>query len=416
MGAPVVAWLSDVEGQWDKLESFCAGNPLVSLASDASGDRLEVTAGAIFVFGGDTVDRGPAGRRILRALVAARRRQPGQVVLLAGNRDLNKLRLSRELRGAPPGRTPDGLRGGPRGPLLRWIFQNTMGASQAFAHRAAELGEPGDEAVAQSYLDDLAGGGAMRDYLALAQLAFRAGSTLFLHGGVTQENFGVVPGAPRTGDADAWIAGLNRFYAAQLAAFLADDLRDPGRIPDWAPVVAYQAPQAGSRFNQASVVYARPSDQDGNPLLPAKAVTSALASAGIFRVIVGHTPSGDCPAVLRGDGLELVLSDNSYGRIERGSQLAIDSDDALLVSSACVLDDGTFGEVRFSLSRDDDASPLGRFAPATGELVKSRLASGHYLLYRSLPGFFTAQRALDEAGVAALPLEPPCRQDGPGAL
>ena len=406
MRTPAISWLSDVEGQWDKLQSFCAQNPLVSL----DGDRLEVAPGAVFVFGGDAVDRGPAGRRILRALVAVLRRQPGQVVLLAGNRDLNKLRLARELRGFPPGRTPEELRRGPRGPLLRWIFQNTMGAAQAFAHRAAELGEPGDEAVVESYLEDLAPGGAMRDYLAAAQLAFRAGATLCLHGGVTGQNFGVAPGAPRVRDADAWVENLNRFYAAQLAAFLADDLRDPARAPPWEPLVAYQAPLRGSRVNQESVVYARPTDPDGNPLLPPAEVSALLGAAGISRVVVGHTPSGDCPAVLRGDGLELVLADNSYGRVERGSQLAITPEGDLRVSSACVLDDGTPAEVRFSLARGDAASPLGRLAGATGELVKSRLEGGAYLLFKSLPGYTTAQRALAPEGLATLELGNPRRQ------
>ena len=406
MITPPVAWLSDVEGQWDKLQSFCDGNPLVSLA----GDRLEVLAGAIFVFGGDTVDRGPAGRRILRALSEVKRRQPAQTVLLAGNRDLNKLRLARELRGCPPWRTPDDLRAGPRGELLRWIFQFTMGAGRAFGHRAAELGEPGDEAVVESYLEDLAPGGAMRGYLAQAQLAFRAGSTLYLHGGVTGANFGVVPGAPRVRDADAWVDGLNRFYAGQLEAFLADDHRDPARAPAWEPLIAYQAPQPGSRLNQESVVYARPTDQDGNPLLPPRAVSAALAGAGISRVVVGHTPSGDCPAILRGDGLELVLADNSYGRVERGSQLAL-TDEELRASSACVLDDGTLAEVRFSLARDDAGSPLGRFAEATFELVKSRLAGGEYLLFKSLIGYQTAQRALGAAALAGLSLGEPRRQD-----
>jgi hypothetical protein len=404
------AWLSDVEGQWDKLESFCAGNPVVSLA----GDALTVAPGCLFVFGGDAVDRGPAGQRILRALVAVKSRQPEQVVLLAGNRDINKLRLCRELRGAPPLRTPPEVRAAPRGEILKWIFENTMGAKQAFRHRAAELAarrsvtEVTDDAVAQSYLDDLAEGGAMREFLAQAQLAWREGITLYLHGGVSAQNLGVVPGRPRCGSPDEWALGLNDFYRRQIGAFLADDWSDPHRTPGWQELVAYQAPLSGTRLNQASVVYARPTDDDGNPLLPERAVEQRLAEAGIFRAVVGHTPSGDSPAVLRGETLELVLADNSYGRQERGSQLLLD-DDGLDIAGSSVLDDGAVEELRFRLERAG-ASPVGRLALETGELVKSPLARGSHLLYRSLPGYRTAQRSVDGGELARLTLVEPRRQ------
>src|SRR5687767_411821 len=110
----LVAYLTDVEGKWPKLESFARQNPALRL----DGDTIRVADGASFVFGGDAVDRGPAGRRIVRTLLEAKRRQPDQVILLAGNRDINKLRLARELSGHPP----EGAPSGPRSALLRWIF------------------------------------------------------------------------------------------------------------------------------------------------------------------------------------------------------------------------------------------------------------------------------------------------------
>jgi len=123
-------------------------------------------------------------------------RQPERVVLLAGNRDINKLRLPRELSGAPPAKAPADL---PRPALLRWIFTNTMGAKDAFDMRAAELGRgrtaavDGDEIVA-SFLADVTPDGPLTRYLARAVLAFREGSTLVVHGAVTEECLGGVPG------------------------------------------------------------------------------------------------------------------------------------------------------------------------------------------------------------------------------
>ena len=56
-----VAFVTDIEGMWDKLVDFAAGNPLLSL--DVVTGALTVAPGARFVFGGDAVDRGPWGRR-----------------------------------------------------------------------------------------------------------------------------------------------------------------------------------------------------------------------------------------------------------------------------------------------------------------------------------------------------------------
>ena len=52
------AYITDVEGQWERLESFARGNDWVRL----DGTSLVVAPGVRFVFGGDAMDRGPAGR------------------------------------------------------------------------------------------------------------------------------------------------------------------------------------------------------------------------------------------------------------------------------------------------------------------------------------------------------------------
>ena len=365
----MIAYLTDVEGRWDKITSFATDNPHVSL----DGTTLVLADGVTFVFGGDAIDRGPHGRRIVAMLLAARATYGDRVILLAGNRDINKTRLPRELAGEPPHGAPTT---GSRADLLRWIFVNTMGAPKAFEHRATELGGSSDDAVVQSFLDDLAPGGALRTYLGECRLGYRAGGTLFLHGGVTAENFGVVPGEPASGSVDAWIAAMNRFYAGEVAAFVA------GRTPD--ELIAYQAPHPGTHVNQDSVVYARPTDELGNPHLPAADVVARLRADGIRRVVVGHTPSGDCPAIVRDGAFELVLADNSYSRIELGSQVSLD-DDTLDVRGACELDDGTHAVVRYRHARNDD-SPVGRRDADSGQLVKAPLEAGAYLMFRGLEG------------------------------
>jgi len=389
-GGGVLSYVTDVEGRWDKLVSFAEGNPHVWLDDTA----LRLADGVTFVFGGDAIDRGPHGRRIVATLLAARRAYGERVVLIAGNRDLNKLRLVRDLVTPPAGAPP----GASRGALLRWIFEATMGAPRAFEHRATELAAEGaaadDDAVVDSFLADLAPGGALREYLAACQLGYRAGATLILHGGVTGENFLVDADGERAPDVDAWLAALARFYAAELAAFTA------GRAP--AGLIAYQAPLPGTHLHQASVVYARPTDELGNPHLPPAHVIAGLRANGIARVVAGHTPSGDCPAVLCDDGFELVLGDNSYGRIERGSQLAF-SDARTWVRATTRLDDGSQLAVGYDRARGAPG-PLGLRDRETGALVKAPLPDGRYLMFRALPARAVEQRAEPSADVLARPL------------
>lgn len=388
-----IAYLTDVEGRWEKLVTFTLGNPLVSLVDGA----LVLADGVTFVFGGDAIDRGPDARRFVSLLVAAKRRYAARVVLLAGNRDLNKTRLVTELNGQPHRRAPAFAT---RAELLKWTLAQTMGAAKAFEHRATELRESrarfDDEAVVDSFLTDLAAGGDLRALLLSSSLGFRAGATLFVHGGVTAQNFLQLPnGQPPARSVDEWLARLDEFHRAELARF------EAGQRPDG--LIKYQS-QGPDKLNQGSVVYARPTDEHGNPQLPERQVVERLLADGIRRVVVGHTPSGDCPAIVRDGEFELVLADNSYGRIEHGSQLTL-SDQQTTVRAVTQLDGGQQAGVAFSLERAED-SPLGLRDRDSGELVKARLDSGDYLLFRGLPGYQVTQVALSAGALAQRRLEP----------
>ncbi|MFT3697853.1 MAG: metallophosphoesterase [Kofleriaceae bacterium] len=368
----MISFVTDLEGQWDKLVTFATANPYVRLVDD----DLVLADGVTFVFGGDAIDRGPAGRKLVRVLAAAKQRYGDRVVLLAGNRDINKLRLVREID-TPRSSCPPGLA---KAEQLKWTFEHTMGAPHAFEHRATELGTSDPDAVVESFRADVAPDGELRRYLEVAQLAFRQGVTLFVHGGVSAANLFVTPGRPRATSVDAWVASLNAFYRDELAG-------DP------AALIAYQAPLPGTHANETSVVYARPTTDAGDPILPLPEVIAALRADGISRVVVGHTPSGDCPAIVRSGDFELVLADNSYGRIEHGSQLAI-TDDEITVRGWTKLDDGST-EIVDVVTRRADGGPLGTHDP-DGSLIKSRLRDGRYLLFRALGDHHVQQIARDE--------------------
>lgn len=418
-----IAYVTDAEGQWEKLVSFCANNPLVSLA----GDRLTLAEGARFVFGGDAIDRGPHARRIVACLTDAKLRYAERVVLLAGNRDLNKLRLARELGGHLPERAPQSLRDASPAALLRWIFAETMGAPDAFEHRRTELGsagEPGhagppgaasgravsDEEVLHSYLDDVAPSGALTNYLELCALAYRHGATLFVHGGLGEASLGEVPAhgsSESVDDLDEWVMRLNAWYKRQLVAYRAGAL-EPSGEPAWQPLINYQQPLPGQRINPGSVVYGRLADEHNNPRLPPLPVVQRLCSAGIRRLVVGHMPSGDTPSVLRDPSrdFELILADNSYGRVSGASRVLL-NDEVVLIEGDTVLDDTRRCAVRFTLVAGERSSLLGLQVGHHGPLIKAPLVGDQYLTFKVLPRYQVQQRAEPAAVLRAQALSVP---------
>jgi hypothetical protein len=232
-------------------------------------------------------------------------------------------------------------------------------------------------------------------------LAHREDETLFLHGGVTVENLGVVPGRSRVDGVDRWLQALNDFYADAMSAFVAGRC-GPDGTPRWQALIDYQAPVPGTPRNQASVVYARSSDEIGNPVLPPEPVLTALRASNVRRLVVGHTPSGDCPALLRdASGFELVLADNSYGRLEHGSRVTIDNN-IVRIEGTTLLDTGERADVASELvANAASSSPfLGLREAATGRLVKARLARGDYLTFRAFEG-----RRVEQVAVTAEELE-----------
>ena len=70
-------------------------------------------------------------------------------------------------------------------------------------------------------------------------------------------------------------------------------------------------------------------------------------------------------------------------------------DERVHVAGTTQLDDGTRHAVRYT--GDADAA-LGLRIAATGQLVKARLASGEYLLFRGLPKYQVEQRVAAEVG------------------
>ncbi len=110
-----------------------------------------------------------------------------------------------------------------------------MGADGAFDRRKKELAiirkvneaEIKDEEVVESYRDEAnpeeGKENFMLKYLERAQLSYTFGQVLFVHGAVTKDNMGNVPGEsePKP-DIHSWETALNAWAQAQVTAFKAD--------------------------------------------------------------------------------------------------------------------------------------------------------------------------------------------------
>lgn len=409
---PPVAVLSDIEGSARKLELFCQRHPAFARGDDGF---FHLAPGAVFVHGGDVPDRFEGSQRAVAELLRLAAEAAGRVVLIAGNRDLNKLRLPAELSlcglSAPPPVKVDDWKAWlarhpaeyPAAARLRWILARTMGAPDGFELRRRELaarGEPADDpAVTASYLTELGPGGPFRALLNRSTLLARRGNSVFAHAGLTDENIGVVPGEPeRARDLDEWIVRLDRWYRVQLALWERDAGEWSGRGPrPGEALIRYAEPVPGRPANAGSVVYCRSVDAQGKIALPGPATVHFLLASGVRRLVIGHTPSGELPVVLRtpDDAFEVVVADTSRaGEMENPALISLEGPDLDTVSvQGQVTLAGRRTPVAFR-SRIGHVSPLGKatsdgavvVGPAPGGLLTYQLAPGWKVVYDVVPG------------------------------
>uniref|UniRef100_M4BWE1 Calcineurin-like phosphoesterase domain-containing protein n=1 Tax=Hyaloperonospora arabidopsidis (strain Emoy2) TaxID=559515 RepID=M4BWE1_HYAAE len=196
---------------------------------------------------------------------------------------------------------------------LKWMLDHTMGSGGDFERRRSELvlrQEVGDmnnvmdENVVKSYVDSVKEGGVLRDFLLHGNLAFVAHQTLFVHGGIINGDDGAglsalgrVPDEPSKhfDSVLEWVDKLNAWYRSQ--------------IQDWIDYPHWNAKHSSRGGNEllkyvvpnyaGSVVVGRHLLAGGMPTpLPDK-TASLLSKSGIRRVIIGHTPHGNCPTVIK---------------------------------------------------------------------------------------------------------------------
>mmetsp|Transcript_30047 Transcript_30047/g.48440 ORF Transcript_30047/g.48440 Transcript_30047/m.48440 type:complete len:503 (-) Transcript_30047:159-1667(-) len=371
----VCGYLTDVESNYDYFERYLKISKILEW-TDNSHTKLKFKRDdAMFVFGGDSQDKGIGDIRFTKLLVALKTEYPTRVELIIGNRDANKLRLTSELHEecihdahvltdtAFPYWLDESKRVTPQMHLdkneganntsamrLRYILKETMGADGAFDRRREELAviqkcsttAVSDDQVVQSYKDECdpaKDDNWMLQYLELGKLAYVFGSNLFVHGALTSTNVGTVPEKKkRFAKVKAWVRALNSWAQSEVHAFRTDPYS--GKTTNNRKgfgLMDYGVP-GGNKG--ATVVYNHFLCNGNGAHLP-RDVQQFLISNKITTVVTGHQPHGDCPCVMRTGLITVITADTSYSHMGAKSWWGVDNRGGTCVSEVLLYPDGS---------------------------------------------------------------------------
>lgn len=241
---------------------------------------------------------------------------------------------------------------------LCWMLKDTMGSAGEEERRRKELellhpqeGTPTDDRVVASFVESVQEGGFMREYIKLGQLAEVIDGTLFVHGGLVGTGWaggatdclGFVPGQnQRIDDVQEWVKALNEWKEKQV-----DEWENQ---PKWSVRPEKPSYDAGKRGGNElmnycvngsppSVVVGRHLEPEGMPRPLEPALCSKLRACGVYRMVLGHTPHGNCPTMIRsGDEscpFLVAMVDTSY------SDMRAADNRGTAVSTLDVMKDGT---------------------------------------------------------------------------
>mmetsp|Transcript_147666 Transcript_147666/g.258178 ORF Transcript_147666/g.258178 Transcript_147666/m.258178 type:complete len:630 (-) Transcript_147666:890-2779(-) len=365
----LIGYCSDVEGDLDYFKRYVEFSKVLQWASNSTETEpvLELLPNCIFVFGGDLCDRGTGTIRLGRCLINLKKQHPDRVFFILGNRDCNKMRITSELArsefdllkdlpgpywvsaeqqttlmqylskmieaGGETVSEAELEKHNTKSNRIKWMLKHTYGADGDFENRRAELAltmdmaveEVPDRVVAASYEGSVAAGGWLREYLSLGQLAYlhEETQTLFLHGGFMSKLGGVFIGrVPEDGQeypAKEWAAKLNEWCTRQMCDWHA--------FPEWNDdrsyrggdlLMDYTVPKPKYSACTGSVIMGRHLTETGMPQHVPMEVVKKLNAQGVRRVVLGHTPHGDCPTIIYdGDketdnGLHVIMADTGY--------------------------------------------------------------------------------------------------------
>ncbi|KAI9912164.1 hypothetical protein PsorP6_008790 [Peronosclerospora sorghi] len=304
------------------------------------------------------------------------------------------------------------------------MLDHTMGAQGDFERRRTELTSRQqigarqnitDDDVVESYVDSVKEGGVLRQFLLHGSLAFVAHQTLFVHGGIinnidgtTFSSLGRVPDQPhkRFDSVSEWVDRLNTWYIGQVREWI--------EHPTWSndhstrggnELLNYVLPNYSG-----SVVMGRHILASGMPTPLPVDVVSLLSKSGIRRVLIGHTPHGNSPTVVkqpeqqrgtyaasRNDNnmafQDVIMCDTSYSDVQAPDNRGRAASSVVLEPSGRVLVKGVLEDGKYFEYDPDEDLWVGRWL-RDGIMVKARLVDEKskgenetYLVFRVENGY-----------------------------
>ena len=365
----ICAYLTDVEGNLDYFHKYVGISKVITWV-DSKKNRLKFKQdNSMFIFGGDTQDRGIGDIRFVNILLKFKDEYPDRVEFIIGNRDANKIRFYSELSEKIT-KTNKYLSKYDKFPYwvdekerisireyleknnyeinivnrLKYILEYTMGSSGSFEKRRVELAILlnknakliSDEDIVNSFLNSVSprpvnvknsNDNYLLKYLKYGKIAYIFGEHIFIHGAINKNNIGYVPSTQKEpkkhkiiDDVKLWVSGLNNWFHKELNEYILDP--EYGGITKKRKgykIIDYSVPS-----NNRTVVY---SDnlKNGNGQYINTKVIKYLNKDGISSIISGHRPHGDCPLVLRSKNLTAVSADISYSDRGHISKWGIDN-------------------------------------------------------------------------------------------
>ncbi|TMW66349.1 hypothetical protein Poli38472_004114 [Pythium oligandrum] len=462
MASMRVCFLTDIEGNWQYVRHFVRQSTCLRF-TDAHERQLDLKDDCVLVFGGDAGDKGEDTLHCYSELVRLKKKYPERVVLLVGNRDVNKMRFTSELDDSemdlrtmardiyngpvwvPQAKRitlpkfltklmqkkdgevtevlPDAELDGVNSKVnrLKWMLDYTMGSDGDFERRRLELtrdqGEASrvvsDDQVLQSFMDSVYPGGVLREYLLMGSLAFIAHNTLFVHGGIINRStgdqdedgitLGRVPGSLEViQDVLEWAEKLNGWYQNELQSWI--------NQPSWHAdhkerggdeLMSYVLPSY-----EHSVVMGRHLDSTGMPVPLPSYAANLLTANSINRIIVGHTPHGTCPTVIKQPQTEnrtdsqvceavhrfdeVLMCDTSYSDMQAPDNRGLAASEVILLPDGRVQVHGILPDGK-RIDYETQESNIGRLL-RDGTMVKAKVVTSAdedpcYLVFKVENGY-----------------------------
>lgn len=359
--------ITDVEGCGKAFFPAVKNSSVVTYHPDRGLNFNKSIARPYFIYGGDATDRGNHDLEITHLLVNFKKRHPGNVFLLAGNRDIKNNRFKIELDprfirerlqyGAPPRWLPAEQRTVPldylmmdmeknRQPYsardtvaisqylksisddkcqliyLRWMLEKTMGSPHAFRYRREEMAkfQPNkkisDEDVLHNFLRETAPDGLMGQYLQLAQVGVIIPDTgvIAVHGGLTDFNIGRIPGMkesePPIEDARRWLQEFNHWYDQQIRDWVK---LEPAKMMETAYTALDESvlPIPGKK---KSVITSDMLGENRRFVSIHPDVSRFMKKNGLRILHTGHQPCTDKPILLRDNDNGVIAVNGDTGR------------------------------------------------------------------------------------------------------